>query len=196
MSQYTGLNHTYVICAYRESAYLEECILSLLSQAVPSHIIMATSTPNEFIRSLSDRYGIELYVNEGESGIAGDWNIALSCVKTEIATIAHQDDIYEPWYTQRILEGINRSRKPLILFTDYGELREGEKEDSNVLLNIKRFMLFPLRMRTVTGADKIIVLSDGHVAEQGRPEELYEKNGLYTHMVRLQTQSQRWTLET
>ena len=196
MSQYTGLNHTYVICAYRESAYLEECILSLLSQAVPSHIIMATSTPNEFIRSLSDRYGIELYVNEGESGIAGDWNFALSCVKTEIATIAHQDDIYEPWYTQRILEGINRSRKPLILFTDYGELREGEKEDSNVLLNIKRFMLFPLRMRTVTGADKIIVLSDGHVAEQGRPEELYEKNGLYTHMVRLQTQSQRWTLET
>ena len=147
MSQYTGLNHTYVICAYRESAYLEECILSLLSQAVPSHIIMATSTPNEFIRSLSDRYGIELYVNAGESGIAGDWNFALSCVKTEIATIAHQDDIYEPWYTQRILEGINRSRKPLILFTDYGELREGEKEDSNVLLNIKRFMLFPLRMR-------------------------------------------------
>ena len=51
-------------------------------------------------------------------------------------------------------------------------------------------------MRTVTGADKIIVLSDGRVAEQGRPEELFEKNGIYTHMVKLQTESQSWALET
>lgn len=147
MSRYTGLNHTYVICAYQKSAYLEECIRSLLGQSVSSHIIMATSTPNDFIHRLSDKYGIELYVNNGEKGIAGDWNFALSCVKTEIATIAHQDDIYEPWYTQKILEGINRSKKPLIIFTDYGELRKEKKEDHNVLLNIKRFMLFPLRIR-------------------------------------------------
>ena len=64
------------------------------------------------------------------------------------------------------------------------------------LVKNKTVLIIAHRMRTVTGADKIIVLSDGHVAEQGRPEELYEKNGLYTHMVRLQTQSQRWTLET
>lgn len=64
------------------------------------------------------------------------------------------------------------------------------------LVKNKTVLIIGHRMRTVTGADKIIVLSDGHVAEQGRPEELYDKNGLYAHMVRLQTQSQRWTLET
>lgn len=64
------------------------------------------------------------------------------------------------------------------------------------LVKNKTVLIIAHRMRTVTGADKIIVLSDGHVAEQGRPEELYEKNGFYTHMVRLQTQSQSWTLET
>ena len=38
--------HTFVICAYKESAYLEECILSLKQQTVKSNIIMITSTPN------------------------------------------------------------------------------------------------------------------------------------------------------
>ena len=42
--------HTFVICAYKESAYLEECILSLKQQTVKSNIIMITSTPNNYIR--------------------------------------------------------------------------------------------------------------------------------------------------
>ena len=50
------------------------------------------------------------------------------------------------------------------------------------------------RMRTVAGADKIVVLSDGMVAEQGAPDVLYAHNGLYTHMVNLQTDSQNWTI--
>ena len=50
------------------------------------------------------------------------------------------------------------------------------------------------RMRTVAGADKIVVLKDGVVAEQGKPGELYAKNGLYTHMVNWQTASRNWTL--
>ena len=49
-------------------------------------------------------------------------------------------------------------------------------------------------MRTVAGADKIVVLADGRVAEQGSPEELYQKNGIYTHMVKLQTESQNWAI--
>ena len=64
------------------------------------------------------------------------------------------------------------------------------------LVKNKTVLIIAHRMRTVTGADKIIVLSDGRVAEQGRPEELFEKNGLYTHMVKLQTESQSWALET
>lgn len=50
------------------------------------------------------------------------------------------------------------------------------------------------RMRTVAGAGKIVVLSDGVVAEQGKPQALYAENGLYTHMVDLQNGSQNWTI--
>ena len=45
------------------------------------------------------------------------------------------------------------------------------------------------RMRTVAGADKIVVLEDGKVAEQGRPEELMKHGGIFSNMVRLQAGS-------
>ena len=50
------------------------------------------------------------------------------------------------------------------------------------------------RMRTVAGADKIVVLSKGVVEEEGSPEQLMKRNGLYAHMVKLQTESQNWKL--
>ena len=50
------------------------------------------------------------------------------------------------------------------------------------------------RMRTVAGADHIVVLENGHVAEQGTPAELMQKGGLYRHMVELQSQSAQWKL--
>lgn len=62
------------------------------------------------------------------------------------------------------------------------------------LIRNKTVLIIAHRMRTVAGADKIVVLSDGVVAEQGRPDELYAQNGLYTHMVNLQTDSQNWTI--
>lgn len=62
------------------------------------------------------------------------------------------------------------------------------------LVKDKTVLIIAHRMRTVTGADKIVVLSDGTVAEQGSPGELYQKNGIYTHMVQLQTESQNWAL--
>lgn len=145
MMSYSGKDHTYVICAYRESEYLEACISSLLNQTVKSNVIMVTSTPNDFLVKISEQYGIPLYENQGEGGIAGDWNFGLSQVRTPIATIAHQDDIYEPWYTETVLEYMNKSKRPLIFFSDYGELRDGVKEDANRLLNVKRIMLLPLR---------------------------------------------------
>ena len=51
------------------------------------------------------------------------------------------------------------------------------------------------RMRTVENANKIVVLSDGTVAEMGTPEELMKKNGTFTRMVKLQTESQNWVLQ-
>lgn len=144
---YQGKDHTYVICAYQQSEYLEDCILSLKRQNVSGNIIMVTSTPSDFIRDTAGKHGIPLYINEGESGIAGDWNFGLSKVSTGIATIAHQDDIYEPWYTENVLEYVNRSKRPLLFFSDYGELRNSRKEDNNRLLKVKRIMLSPLRIK-------------------------------------------------
>ena len=45
--------HTFVICAYKESAYLEECVKSLKEQKKESNIIMVTSTPNNYITKTS-----------------------------------------------------------------------------------------------------------------------------------------------
>ena len=60
------------------------------------------------------------------------------------------------------------------------------------LIADKTVLVIAHRMRTVAGADKIVVLSEGTVAEEGAPEELKEKNGLYAHMVKLQEESQNW----
>ena len=62
------------------------------------------------------------------------------------------------------------------------------------LIRNKTVLIIAHRMRTVAGADQIVVLKDGVVAEQGSPKELYAKGGIYAHMVDLQAQGQRWTI--
>lgn len=62
------------------------------------------------------------------------------------------------------------------------------------LIKNKTVMIIAHRMRTVSGANKIVVLKDGIVAEQGRPDKLLEKKGIFSHMVELQTESQNWSL--
>lgn len=62
------------------------------------------------------------------------------------------------------------------------------------LLAGKTVLVIAHRMRTVEAADKIVVLADGRVAEEGTPAELMDKNGLYRRMVELQRQSTGWRL--
>lgn len=62
------------------------------------------------------------------------------------------------------------------------------------LLVGKTVLVIAHRMRTVEAADKIVVLADGRVAEEGTPAELMDKNGLYRRMVDLQRQSAGWRL--
>ena len=64
------------------------------------------------------------------------------------------------------------------------------------LIREKTVLVIAHRMRTVAGADKIVVLADGRVAEQGAPEELLARDGLYAHMAALQAESQNWALKT
>lgn len=137
--------HTFVICAYGKSQYLEACIRSVKSQQAASKVLLVTSTPCSYIERLCKKYGIKYLINHGESGITQDWNFAYAAVDTPIATIAHQDDIYFRGYTKRLLQMYRNAQHPLIFFSDYYELRNKRMVRSNLLLKIKRFMLIPLQ---------------------------------------------------
>ena len=143
---YRPEDHTWIVCAFRESPYLEECIRSLREQTVRSRILIVTSTPCGHISRAAEKYGLELHVNTGKAGISGDWNFALRTGQTELMTIAHQDDVYDPAYTEEMLRRMNRCREPILYFTNYGELRNGEKITKNRLLRIKRLLMIPTRL--------------------------------------------------
>ena len=133
-------NHTWVICAYGESEFLEACILSLRAQTIRSKIICYSSTPLDSIRQLCQTYEIPFYTKEC-GGIGKDWNNALSFVDSQYATIAHQDDYYEPTYLEALLQKIEQSKDVLIAYTDYFEEKNGVKILANKNLKIKTFML-------------------------------------------------------
>lgn len=62
----------------------------------------------------------------------------------------------------------------------------------STLIKDKTTLVIAHRMRTVSGADKVVVLSGGLVAEQGTPETLMNTGTIYPHMVKLQTLSRDW----
>lgn len=147
MSAYLPSDHTFALCAYGESPFLEDCAASLLAQSVKSNILISTSTPNAHIKDVARKFNLPLCINEGEPGIAHDWNCAVAHCSTPLVTIAHQDDVYLPYYSCRVLEAVNSSPHPLIAFTDYGELRNGSPVDDSRLLNVKRLLLSPLKRK-------------------------------------------------
>ena len=66
------------------------------------------------------------------------------------------------------------------------------QEAISKLIQDKTVLIIAHRMRTVDGADKIVVLKDGVAAEQGTPEKLKEQNGIYKHMFDMQLETQNW----
>lgn len=66
------------------------------------------------------------------------------------------------------------------------------QESISKLIRNKTVLIIAHRMRTVDGVDKIVVLKDGKVVEQGTPEELRKANGIYKHMADMQLSSDRW----
>lgn len=62
------------------------------------------------------------------------------------------------------------------------------------LIQNKTVLVIAHRMRTIIGADKVVVLKDGSAAEQGAPKEVYNQNGVFRHMVDLQMKAQQWKL--
>lgn len=66
------------------------------------------------------------------------------------------------------------------------------QESISKLIRNKTVLIIAHRMRTVDGVDQIVVLKDGVVAEQGTPQELKQKNGIYKHMVETQLETEQW----
>ncbi len=88
---------------------------------------------------------------------------------------------------------------PIILLDEASASLDVENETAiqtalSRLIKDKTVMVIAHRMRTVSGADKIVVLSDGVVKETGKPLELMEKNGIFARMVKAQTEGQDWTI--
>ena len=88
---------------------------------------------------------------------------------------------------------------PIILLDEATASLDVENENTiqtalSRLIRNKTVLVIAHRMRTVAGADKIVVLSDGVVAEQGTPEKLLNKNGIFKRMADLQLQGQNWTV--
>lgn len=139
--------HTFAICAYKESEYLEDCICSLINQGEETQIIIVTSTPNEYISALAKKYELPLFINNGKSGITEDWNFAYKMAKTNYVTIAHQDDLYYHDYASEAIRYLDKYTNTLIYFTNYAEIRNDEVIYDNKLLRIKQIMLSPLKIK-------------------------------------------------
>lgn len=142
--------HTFVVLAYKESKYLEDCIKSVLNQKYKSNVIIATSTPNKYIEKIAKKYNLKIKVNKEKKGIGYDFDYAISCGITELVTIVHQDDIYDYDYSDSVVKSYTENKDSIILFSDYYEIRNNDKIEKNLNLNIKKILLFPLRFHSIS----------------------------------------------
>ncbi len=138
-------NHTFAVCAYKESPYLEECVRSLAEQTIKTNILIATSTPCEYISNIAKEYQIPLYVREGKSDIRDDWNFAYDQAKTEWVTIAHQDDKYDKDYVKEFLDTIVKYQNPIAFVTDYIPIKNGKIGSRDINSRIRKILRKPLK---------------------------------------------------
>ena len=155
-------NHTFVVCAYKESEFLEECVKSLLNQTVKSNILIATSTPNEHIKNIAEKYNIDLYINTESKGIGPDWNYAVTQAKTDFVTVAHQDDIYDELYTEKMQNNVKKYDDIVMVFTNHKEIRNGKVVKKNINLKIKALMMLPLKISNKSKVTKKMTLYFGN----------------------------------
>ena len=128
---------------------------------------------DEFIRELPDGY--QTMVGENGSTLSGGERQRISIARALL------------------------KNAPIILLDEATASLDVENETAvqealSRLLKDKTVLIIAHRMRTVSAADQIVVLADGHVADKGAPGELYRKDGIYRQMVDLQKMSGEWRL--
>ena len=134
--------HTFVILAYKESEYLEECIKSVLKQNKESETYILTQTPNKYIEKIAKKYKLQVKICN-EKGIGKAFDAAIDSANTKYITICHQDDVYYENYYENVVKPMGNNT--IISFSDYEELKNKKIIKTNTNLKIKRIMLFPLR---------------------------------------------------
>ncbi len=133
------MDHTFAIPVYRAAPNLGGLIESLRAQTgPPSDILLTTSTPSAELESLAKRYALALHINPQRIDIAEDWNFALAAARTELVTIAHQDDHFEPRYVSRLSSAIGGNPDAVLAFCDYSEHTVQGKRPDNINLRVKR----------------------------------------------------------
>jgi hypothetical protein len=160
------LIHTFIIPAYKDSDFLEECIISLKSQTVASKILITTSTPSSFLSDIARKYELEISINENGKNIASDWNFAYKMCSTTYLTLAHQDDVYLPGYTNSCLKyaEAQKNRDNLLIFTDYKEMVVDRQKRISPILIVKKALLsiFLLKNNIKSNFLKRSILSFGN----------------------------------
>ncbi len=158
------ISHSFAVMAHRDSPYLTACLDSLKAQTIESKIYITTSTPSGYIEEIAKKYEVETYVSPPNQGIAHDWNFSLQQAKTKYVTLAHQDDLYMPEYTERCVAAAEKFKDTLICFTGYNEIAGQKIRSHNRLLVIKRFMLWsfmPIKKHIKSKTWKNYLLSIG-----------------------------------
>ncbi len=183
--------HTFVILAYNESDDLEECIKSILKQSKKSIVVIATSTPSDYILDIASRYGIGLMVNNSKSNKGSDYNYAISSANTKLVTIAHQDDLYNRNYTKEIIKAYKNNKDTSIIFTDNYEIEKDKMIFKNKRLFRKRFYLYPLSIKRFQNSkyfkkrclkkEKFICTSSITFVKKNIPLDLFPTDYIYNN---------------
>ena len=139
-------NHTFAVCAYKESEHLETCIKSLVNQTSKSKIIISTSTPNDYIYNIAKKYDIPVYNTNSKSDIQDDWNFAYNKADTDYVTVAHQDDIYRKEYLECVMEACNNYDDVSIAFTDYLPIKGDKVNGRDKNSKFRRLLRLPLKI--------------------------------------------------
>lgn len=139
--QSTAARHCFVVPAYGNSPHLRECLASLARQTQRSMIVIATSTPHDGLATIADEFGARLAVHAPSAGIGSDWNFALAQARTPWVTLAHQDDVYLPTFTERSLALAGTRPNLSLVLTGYGELLGTQTRTTTPMLMVKRLLL-------------------------------------------------------
>lgn len=142
--------HSFVICAYNESPYLENCILSIKNQEYKdeSDILMCTSTPNDYVKGLAEKYDIPLIINPEKGDIQSDWNFAYNYCDSQYITLVHQDDVYNSKYAMRLFEAIKKFDDITIFYSRYRALvtrEDAEEVQNDINCKLRNLLSFPMR---------------------------------------------------